>query len=299
MGVAATMSAKRSILRRGCAILAMFAAVACNPGGAGSSDAAGEDTSAGAGATIFADEFSGTSIDRSKWAVYTGTVYNDELQAYVDDADNLHIAHGDEAAGATDGALVIRARLHEDGAPRFTSGRLHGRVLFSYGTATARMKLPAGAGLWPAFWLLGEGAWPDHGEIDIMENVGDPSWVSVALHGPGYSGNTPLVHRDTLPDSHDATDWHEYAVTWTADSIVFRVDGRRIYRVMRADVAQHGPAAALDSAKYVVLNLAIGGVYPAAVNGVREPLLGLPESTIPAIRAGDAKVLVDWVRVTR
>ena len=276
---------------------AAIAVLACGCAGTSATGA-----SAGAPTTVFADEFSGTMLDRARWTVYTGTVYNDEVQRYADDPASLYIAHGADAEGAADGALVIRAQHRPNaagpGAP-FVSGRLHGRVLFRYGTATARMKLPAGAGLWPAFWLLGEGAWPAHGEIDIMENVGDPTWVSVALHGPGYSGDTPLVHRDTLPASLDVTAWHEYAVTWRADSIVFRVDGAPIYRVARADVARHGPPAALDSAKYVVLNLALGGVYPAKVNGVRAPYLGLPDSTVRRIAAGEARVLVDWVRVVR
>ncbi len=259
-------------------------------------------TGAGAPTTVFADEFSGTTLDRAKWTVYTGTVYNDEVQRYADDPASLYIAHGAEAGGAADGALVIRAQHRPVAAGQgsaFVSGRLHGRVLFRYGTATARMRLPAGAGLWPAFWLLGGGDWPKTGEIDVMENVGDPSWVSVALHGPGYSGDTPLVHRDTLPASLDVTAWHEYAVTWRPDSIVFRVDGAPIYGVARADVARHGPPEALDSAKYVVLNLALGGVYPAKVNGVRAPHLGLPDSTVRRIAAGEARVLVDWVRVVR
>jgi beta-glucanase (GH16 family) len=268
--------------------LAACTAVACGCAGAPSTE-----TGAAESATIFADEFSGTTLDRDRWTVYTGPVYNDEVQRYVDDPATLYVA---------DGMLVIHARRGAgaaDGRSPFVSGRLHGRVPFTYGTAAARMKLPAGAGLWPAFWLLGEGAWPAHGEIDIMENVGDPRWVSVALHGPGYSGDTPLVRRDTLPPALDVTAWHEYAVTWRADSIVFRVDGRPIYGVARADVARHGPPAALDSAKYVVLNLALGGGYPAAVNGARTPFLGLPDSTVRRIDAGEARVLVDWVRVVR
>ncbi|HUF25330.1 MAG TPA: glycoside hydrolase family 16 protein [Gemmatimonadaceae bacterium] len=284
------------------AVVAVLVAAACLGGNsappADAESGTGPPSSDQGGATIFADEFSGPALDREKWTVYTGTVYNNELQVYVDGTSVVYIAHGDAAAGATDGALVIQAHEDPDGAPRFTSGRLHGRVLFRYGTATARIKLPAGAGFWPAFWLLGGGPWPSHGEIDVMESVGDATWVSAALHGPGYSGDTPLVHRTTLPDSLDITAWHEYAVTWTADSIVFRVDGSPVYRVMREQVAQYGPAAALDSAKYVVLNLALGGVYPAAVNGVTTPLLGLPESTLPLIRRGEARMLVDWVRVT-
>lgn len=270
------------------ATLTAFATTACAsrvaPGGPGAGDA-----------LLFGDEFSAPAIDRARWTVYTGPVYNAELQAYVDDTATMRVA---------DGMLVIHARerAHRDTSGRtaaFVSGRLHGRVLFRHGTAAARMKLPAGAGLWPAFWLLGAGAWPANGEIDVMENVGDPKWVSAALHGPGYSGDTPLARRDTLPPGFDATAWHEYAVTWTADSVVFRVDGRAFYRVTRAEIARHGPPAALDSAKYVVLNLAIGGEYPAAVNGVRAPRLGLPEATARRIRDGEARVYVDWVRVTR
>src|SRR5688500_11006730 len=256
------------------------------------------------GVPLFADEFSGPALDRTKWTVYTGPVYNSELQEYVDDSATVSLARGAAAEGAVDGALVIRARRRGPQAggplrPEFVSGRLHGRVLFRFGTVAARMKLPAGAGLWPAFWLLGGGEWPASGEIDVMENVGDSTWVSVALHGPGYSGDTPLVRRTTLPAARDATQWHEYAVTWTADSIVFRVDGETAYRVTRDQVAAHGPPAALDSAKYVVLNLALGGTYPAAVNGVRAPRLGLPDATVERIRDDEAKLLVDWVRARR
>ena len=279
-----------------------FAALLCGCSGAATIAADSGQTS---GATTgFVDEFDGQVLDRAKWTVYTGPVYNSELQAYVDDSANVYIAHGAEAGGAVGGALMLRAHYRPGGVvgtrqSDFTSARIHGRTLFSFGTATARMKLPAGSGLWPAFWLLGAGEWPANGEIDVMENVGDSTWVSVALHGPGYSGNTPLLARATLPTSRDATAWHEYAVTWTADSIVFRVDGAVVYRVTRAQVSALGDAAALDRPKYVVLNLALGGEYPATVNGARTPYLGLPEATIPRIQRGEAKVLVDWVRMTQ
>lgn len=280
------------------------AALMCGCAGA-ATIASDSGQTAGPGTTpVFVDEFDGQVLDRAKWTVYTGPVYNAELQAYVDDTANVFIARGAEAAGASGGVLVLRAHYRPGAVAggrlqEFTSARLHGRVLFQFGTAVARMKLPAGAGLWPAFWLLGAGEWPANGEIDVMENVGDPTWVSMALHGPGYSGNTPLLRRLTLPTSFDGTAWHDYAVTWTADSIVFRVDGNVSYRVARADVAPYGPASALDRPKYVILNLAIGGEYPASVNGVRAPYLGLPESTLPRIQRGEATVVVDWVRVTR
>ena len=77
------------------------------------------------------------------------------------------------------------------------------------------------------------------------------------------------------------------------------MDDAEFYRVERGDVTRYGPAAAIDSVKYVILNLALGGGYPNAVNGVREPYLGLPASTIERIDRGDGRVLVDWVRWTR
>jgi beta-glucanase (GH16 family) len=255
---------------------------------------------------IFADEFSAANLDRTKWQVFvTGQVLNDEEQAYIDSEETIRIVHGEEAGGAADGALLITARYRQ-GFPAagrsfdFISGRINtqGLVSFRYGTAAARIKLPSGAGLWPAFWLLGNEAWPETGEIDVMESVGDSSWVSVALHGPGYSGNTPLVQRTTLPPHLDATEWHVYAVDWSADSIVFRVDSMAIYRVGRSEVEQYGPWA-FSNAKHIILNLALGGGYPAAVNGVRAPYPGLPETTVRRVQDGHARLLVDWVRVTQ
>jgi beta-glucanase (GH16 family) len=94
--------------------------------------------------------------------------------------------------------------------------------------------------LWPAFWLLGTGRWPDTGEIDILENVGAPDWVSMALHGPGYSGNTPLVKRASLRSGKDSTAWHVYSVDWKPQELVFKVDEEVVYRVTRPMVEQHG-----------------------------------------------------------
>jgi len=246
--------------------------------------------------TIFADEFSGTELNRAHWnVIVTGRTVNNEQQAYVDSPDVLSIK---------DGALVIRPRFREGfKTPEgrsfdFISGRIDTRskVSFTYGTAAARMKLPAGAGLWPAFWALGDGRWPDTGEIDIMENVGDASWTSVALHGPGYSGNTPLVKRSPF-DGADATGWHVYAVEWTPDSLVFTRDDREVYRVTRAMVEAHGRWV-FDNPKHLILNLALGGNYPAGVNGVSTPYRGLPEATVRSIQRDEPLVLVDWVRIS-
>ncbi len=249
------------------------------------------------GRTVFFDDFSGNALDRAHWnVIVTGRTVNDEQQAYVDSPDVLSV---------TGGALVIRPRFRpgfktpEERGFDFISGRIDTRskMTFTYGTAAARMKLAAGAGLWPAFWALGDGRWPDTGEIDIMENVGDASWTSVALHGPGYFGNTPLVKRAPFAGRRDATAWHVYAVDWTRDALVFKVDDREVYRVTRATVEHYG-AWAFDNPKHLILNLALGGNYPAGVNGATAPYRGLPDGTVRSIQNDEPKIVVDWVRVT-
>lgn len=256
---------------------------------------------------LFFDDFSSGQLDRSKWnVIVTGRTVNNEQQAYVDSTDTITVGSGPETQGAENGALVIRARRRpgfktpEGRALDFISGRLESRSKFefTYGTAAARIKLTAAAGLWPAFWALGTGRWPATGEMDIMENVGDPAWTNFALHGPGYSGNTPLVSRQHFTRGGDITGWHVYSMDWTSDSLVFKVDGAEEYRVTRAMVEQHG-AWAYDNPKFLIVNLALGGQYPQSVNNVTEPYVGLPESTVNLIEADKAVMLVDWVRVTR
>src|SRR3954465_6278323 len=167
--------------------------------------------------TLFADEFAGTALDRAKWnVIVTGRTVNNEQQAYIDSPDVLSVSGG---------VLTIRPhyrpgfKTSEGKAFDFVSGRLDTRDKFdfTYGTAAARMKLSGGAGLWPAFWALGDGRWPDTGEIDIMENIGDASWTSAAPHGPGYFGDPPLVKRAPFAGRRDARDWHVYSVDWTRD----------------------------------------------------------------------------------
>jgi beta-glucanase (GH16 family) len=256
---------------------------------------------------VFFDDFVGPELDRSKWRVeVTGRTVNNEQQAYVDSPETISIARGDEAEGASNGALVIHARYRpgfmtpQKRKFEFVSGRIdtRGKMDFAFGTAAARIKLAAGSGLWPAFWALGNGKWPDTGEIDIMEYVGEPDWTSVALHGRGYSGETPLVNKVYFPRHKDATAWHSYAVDWTPKGFVFKVDGEIMYRATRPMIEHYGPWA-YDNAKYIILNMALGGSYPVKTNGVKSPYPGLPAETVELIKAGKAKMLVDWVRVTK
>jgi beta-glucanase (GH16 family) len=273
---------------------------------AGSSSVSAPGTREPRGEVVFREEFDGAELDRTKWKVevWEHTV-NDENQAYIDAPDVLRIVRGAEAEGEDGGALAIVPRWRPGFVAGqrsfdFVSGRINtqGKMEFTYGTAAARIKLPPGAGLWPAFWALGGGDWPATGEIDIMEYVGEPDWASVALHGPGYSGDTPLFNRFYFPPGQDATGWHVYAVSWSRDSLVFRFDSAVVYRATRPMVEHYGRWA-FDEPKFLILNFALGGAYPLKVNGVRQPYLGLPAETVEQIRAGRVRMLVDWVRVTR
>jgi beta-glucanase (GH16 family) len=163
---------------------------------------------------------------------------------------------------------------------------------------SARIKLTAGDGLWPAFWTLGAGRWPDTGEMDIMENVGDRSWTNVAVHGPGYSGNTPLVSRFHFPASTDITAWHVYSMDWTRDALAFRIDGDEFYRATREMVEKYGQWA-YDNPKFLILNFALGGSYPQSVNHATTPYPGLPDATVDLLKADRAIMLVDWVKVEK
>ncbi len=256
--------------------------------------------------TLFFDDFNHKALNRDKWNVeITGRTVNDEQQAYVDSTGTIYMVDG-KAEGAANGALVLQAvykpghTSKEQKKYDFVSGRINTRdkMMFTYGTFSARMKIPAGAGLWPAFWLLGKGKWPDCGEIDIMETVGDSSWTSNALHGPNYFGNTPLAYRAFFPKGMDVTQWHVYSVDWTAASIIFKVDDVVTYTVTKAMVEKYGRWA-FDNPKFIILNFALGGGYPNGVNKVKQPYFGLPQSSVDKIKGGDAKTYVDWVLVTK
>ena len=264
-------------------------------------------TATAKGEVIFFDDFNGDKYDRSKWTPeITGLHVNDELQGYVDTPSTAYIVHGAEAGGAENGALVLRPQYSPkfktvDGQTfDFISARLitKGKFDFTYGTAEARIKLTEGAGLWPAWWMLGNGVWPQTGEIDIMEYVGEPDWISAAVHGPGYSGETPFVNRLYFDKKNDATQWHTYAVTWTPDELLFKYDGALMFRVNRK-MAVHYGTWAFDTPKYLLLNYALGGAYPIKINGVKQPYYALPQSSVDLVKKGEAKMLVDWVKVVK
>ena len=247
---------------------------------------------------VFFDDFLGSKLNRDHWTPEVpGFNGNNELQTYVDSSSVLYLEKG---------LLVLRPQY----APKFKniegreydfiSARINTRDKFdfTYGTVEARIKLTAGDGLWPAFWMLGKGMWPTTGEIDIMEYVGESDWISAAIHGPGYSGETPFVNRLYFDKEHDATKWHVYAVDWTPERLIFKYDGVPMFKVTRKMVEHYGRWVYNDK-QYLILNYALGGGYPAKINGVKAPYYGLPESSVQMVKNGEAKMWVDWVKVTK
>ncbi|MBC7417453.1 MAG: glycoside hydrolase family 16 protein [Pedobacter sp.] len=256
---------------------------------------------------IFFDDFSGKQLDRKKWNVeVTGMHFNNELQAYVDSATTIFIAHGEAAEGAANGALVLQPHISEGYKTKdgqrfdFISGRINtmDKFEFTYGSAEAKIKMTAGAGLWPAWWMLGGGAWPTTGEIDIMEYVGERDWASAAVHGPGYSGETPFVNRKYFNNNNDITKWHNYRVDWTPDCLLFKYDGVLMFRVDKAMVEHYGKWC-FNTKQHLILNYALGGAYPVKLNGVKSPYYGLPASTVELIKNNKSKMLIDWIKVTK
>jgi beta-glucanase (GH16 family) len=249
---------------------------------------------------LFFDDFTSANLDRSKWnVIITGDHFNDELQAYIDSASTLFVEKG---------CLVFRPQyspgfITKDGKRfDFTSARIttQNKFDFAYGTAEAKIKLTKGSGLWPAWWMLGNQIWPATGEIDIMENIGESDWANVAVHGPGYSGETPFVNRQYFNASNDVTNWHVYAVEWSPTEMIFKYDGIVMYKVTKTMINHYGKWV-FDEPKHLLLNFAVGGIYPAKINGIKGKGVkyGLPESTAELIKNSKVKMWVDWVKVSR
>ena len=255
---------------------------------------------------MFFDDFNAGELDRSIWNVeVTGNVHNNEQQAYIDSPETLYIEK--DYQGDADGVLVIHPRYRKGFVtPQgktfdFTSGRINtqSKLEFTYGSVSARILLPEGVGLWPAFWMLGgSGEWPHCGELDIMEYVGEKDWTSVAIHGPTYHGETPLVNKKFFSNPSAVHHWRVYSLDWTDSYIHFKVDDELVYRVTRPMIDFYG-SWVFDQKHFIILNFALGGIYPFKTNGIETPYYGLPQETVEAIQRDEIKLLVDWVKVTR
>ncbi|MDY7104747.1 MAG: glycoside hydrolase family 16 protein [Actinomycetota bacterium] len=227
---------------------------------------------AAASTLTWSDEFdgaAGTPPDPAKWGYDLGGEGwgNAELQSYTDSTDN--------AAHDGDGHLVITAREAEAGLDcwygpcEYTSARLLTKGTFTqaYGRFEARLKIPAGQGIWPAFWMLGDDidavGWPASGEIDIMENIGrEPGMVHGTLHGPGYSGGGGVGAAYLHPDGGAfADDFHTYAVDWSPTEITWSVDGVEYSTKTPADVSGDW---VYDHPFFLIMNVAVGGTWPGS-----------------------------------
>ncbi len=232
-----------------------------------------EPTDVSAAAVTFSDSFdgpAGAAVDSSKWQIETGdNVNNHERQYYTSGNKN--------AALDGQGHLVITARRENPanyqcwyGTCQYTSARLNtaGKFTAQYGHVEARLKVPRGQGMWPAFWMLGTPVnWPDSGEIDIMENVGfEPSTVHGTLHGPGYSGSGGIGAAYSLPNGQAFADaFHTFAIDWAPDSITWSVDGNVYQRRTPADLG--GRTWVFNKPYFLILNLAVGGYWPGDPDG--------------------------------
>ena len=207
------------------------------------------------GELVFSDEFNAkakTAPDPSKWTHEIGGKGwgNREHQYYTNSTDNAyHDGNGN---------LVIEARkIPGDrfscwyGPCKYTSARLitKGKFEKMYGRFEARIKVPRGQGIWPAFWLLGRNidfvGWPRCGEIDIMEYIGkEPRKVYGTVHGPGYSGEKGIGSSTKLKNKGEfADDFHIYSIEWTKNKIVWRMDGKKYHSVSRIRLPKDAPWA--------------------------------------------------------
>jgi beta-glucanase (GH16 family) len=250
-------------------------------------------TAPGASAALtltWSDEFNGaagTAPDSGRWGydIGGGGWGNGEREYYTNSTAN--------AAMDGQGHLTITARQDNasqyqcwSGPCTYTSARLLTANKFTqkYGHFEVRAKLPPGQGLWPAFWMQGDGgaAWPNNGEIDVMETVGsDLGRNHGSLHGPGYSGGNPLTGAYALPGGAQlSSDYHTYAVDWGPNGVVWSLDGMAVENHTRSDAG--GNQWVFDHPFFMIMNLAVGGSWP-----------GDPNASTPF----PATLSVDYVRV--
>lgn len=239
---------------------------------------------------VWADEFETDGPpDPTKWAYDThanaGGWYNNELQYYAADRP--------ENARVEDGKLIIEARRErlesaaDFGGQDYTSARLvtEGRASWTYGFFEVRAKIPCGKGTWPAIWMLSDGAdaWPEDGEIDIMEHVGHDKGV---VHGTVHTGaynHVENTHKGGQTRVRDACDaFHNYQVLWTPETIRFGVDGRG-YQEFPNDGRGDPETWPFDKPFHLILNIAVGGDWGGAE--------GVSQRSFPA------RMEVDHVRV--
>jgi beta-glucanase (GH16 family) len=237
----------------------------------------------------WSDEFDGPAgqpPDPARWTFDVGT----GVTGWGNGQLEYDTARPENASLDGAGNLAITARRESFQGSAYTSARMLTRDLLAqrYGRFEARIKLPRGQGVWPAFWMLGanfDGAnWPACGEIDVMEYRGqDPLRVTGTIHGPGYSGGSAITGNRDLPGPAGFDDaFHVFGVEWTPDWIAWDLDGVTWQVVVPAQLPR-GAAWVFDKPFYMILNVAVGGGY-----------VGPPDPSV-----FPQTMLVDWVRVYR
>lgn len=278
------------------ACLALVVSLACTR----NAQPIGEIASKPAWTQVWSDEFNGAAgmrIDSTKWSYETADGCKQGICGWGNNEKEYYTNASENIALNGQGQLTIVARRAPAGLScyygpcRYTSARVttRGRMSFQPGRVEARIQLPAGQGLWSAFWMLGHGypatSWPSSGELDIMEHKGSElARTSSAVHGPGYSGtHTPFVHKHTLASGSLADGFHIFAVEWDSLHVRFFVDDSAHYELTRGALERHGRSI-LAQPFNVLLNLAVGGQFD-----------GDPKSDA----IFPAAMLVDYVRVYR
>jgi beta-glucanase (GH16 family) len=249
------------------------------------------------GTLVWSDEFTnGTSgiaaPNAAVWSYDAGATGwgNSELEDYCASGSSASPCStgNPNAYVGTDGYLHISALNPSNNV--YTSARMKTQGLFSfnYGRVEARMLIPEGQGLWPAFWLLGNNittiSWPACGEQDVMEHIDAPSpdWVAGSLHGTNAN-----LTQHYLGSGFSAAAWHTYGMIWTKGSIAFYIDSpSNVYATYTPSslTGQSGAVWPFDSGSgaFMILNLAVGGTWP-----------GSPNTTTQF----PAQMLVDYVRI--
>ena len=227
----------------------------------------------------WSDEFDGATLDAGKWVAETGGHGwgNNELQFYTARKENVRVSGGH---------LIIEARREQFENRAYTSARIKTQGLKErmHGRYEARIQVPRGQGIWPAFWMLGADianvGWPRSGEIDIMEIIGkEPSTLYGTLHGPGYSGDRAVSKFSRLDNGVFADAFHVFAVEWEPREIRWYRDGILYHTARPENVTGEW---VFEHPFFLLLNLAVGGNWP-----------GNPDATT----VFPQQMLVDYVRV--
>jgi len=245
----------------------------------------------------WSDEFdgpAGTPPDPAVWGHDLGDGSANGLVGWGNNEREFYTDSPDNAATDGNGNLLLTVRAADGsqscyyGPCQYTSARLvtRDRYEIQYGRIEARIRVPEGFGLWPAFWMLGtdigQVGWPVCGEIDVMEFLGRrPNEILGTIHGPGYSGSSGLTRTVDL-GGPVAAEFHTFAIEWRPGHIAWLLDGTTYFEVGPDDVAPN--AWVFDQPFFLMLNVAVGG----NLGGPVDPNLALP-----------ASMAVDYVRVYR